>query len=111
MILSNAESTEKIFKIIFKKILAALKVEIIFHQNSLFDGLPCIFASKPKNRQYCTVVAIETVLCIVKSFRLLQLIDMILGKLRNTQNIFQKYFAVLFFKSQDPNCVLSKLSF
>ena len=41
-------------------------------------------------------MSIKVVLCIVRSFRLRQWIDMILSKPWNTHNMFQKYFSKRF---------------
>ena len=92
MILSKPWNTNNVFQNIFSQKFWIIKVRKTIHQNSLFGGHPCNFASKLKNHHYCTFVSIKVLLSIVRSFRLLQRIDMIQGEPWSTHNVFQKYF-------------------
>ena len=94
MILNKPRSTHNVFQKYFFKKFWELKVRKAIHQNSLFGGHPCNFASKSKNHHYWTFVNIKVVLRIVRSSRSRQRIDMILNKPRSnvTHNVFHFFF-------------------
>ena len=95
----------------FSKRFWSLKVRNAIHQNSLFGGQACNFASKSKNHHQWTFVSIKVILRIVRSSRLRQRIDMILSKHWNTTMCFKNLFQKKILECQSQEDHSPKLSF